>query len=200
MEDDDTDSIIALKHADLDAIEPLVRRYQVQAVRTAYVILHDRASAEDVVQSAFIRLPGRIKRFTLGRPFGPWFLRIVANDAIDVARRNRRLMPIEAADLAPHDPLAAISLTPETLVERAQTSDELWSLLGQLPPEDRAVVILRYYAGLKNVEIARELSIPTGTVGWRLHHALRALRHSLQSLTKVRHRKPNQPNPQETPQ
>ncbi len=200
MEDEDTAAIIGLKHSDLDALELLVRRYQVQAIRTAYVILHDRASAEDVVQSAFIRLPDRIKRFTLGRPFGPWFLRIVANDAIDVARRNRRLLPIESADLGPGDPLAAITLTPETLVERAQTSDELWSLLEQLSPESRAVVILRYYAGLKNVEIARELSISPGTVGWRLHNALRVLRHSLQILAKVRHRKPNEPKPQETPQ
>ena len=75
-------AIARLKRGDISGLEALVRKYQVQAVRAAYLIIRDRALAEDIVQAAFLRAYERIGQFDAGRPFGPWFLRSVVNDAV----------------------------------------------------------------------------------------------------------------------
>jgi RNA polymerase sigma-70 factor (ECF subfamily) len=92
---EEQEAIARLKRGDVGGLEALVRRYQVQAVRTAYLITRDRALAEDIVQAAFLRAYERIDQFDAGRPFGPWFLRSVANDAVKAAARRERLVPLE---------------------------------------------------------------------------------------------------------
>ncbi|MBI2916360.1 MAG: sigma-70 family RNA polymerase sigma factor [Chloroflexi bacterium] len=79
---DDAEAVQRLKHRDIGGLETLVTRYQVQALRAAYLVTRDRFLAEDVVQEAFLRLVQRVRSFDDGRPFAPWFLRIVINDAI----------------------------------------------------------------------------------------------------------------------
>src|SRR5215204_6394258 len=64
----------------------LFRRHWPDAYRTAYLILHDRAAAEDVAQEAFLAALRALDRFDRRRPFGPWLHRIVVNRAIDWAR------------------------------------------------------------------------------------------------------------------
>ena len=75
-----------LKRGDIGGLEVLVGLHQVRAVRAAYLILRDRSSAEDVVQGAFLRACEKIGSFGEGGPFGPWFTKVVVNDAINAAR------------------------------------------------------------------------------------------------------------------
>ena len=84
---EDRIAISRFKQGDLSAVEPLVKRYQVQAVHAAYAIVHDKATAEDVAQVAFIKVAEQIHQFDEARPFGPWFFRIVVNDAIKIAKK-----------------------------------------------------------------------------------------------------------------
>jgi RNA polymerase sigma-70 factor (ECF subfamily) len=86
---DEQSAIWRLKRGDIEALAVLVRRYEVQAVRTAYLITHDRALAEDVVQNTFLRIYQRIDQFDEGRPFAPWFMRSVVNAAVQAAHRQR---------------------------------------------------------------------------------------------------------------
>ena len=76
-------------------LEHLVRAYQAQAVRAAFLVIHDRAAAEDVVSSAFLRLCDRAEQFDTTRPFAPWFMRIVVNDAVKSARQRERMVSID---------------------------------------------------------------------------------------------------------
>ena len=175
-------ALARLKRSDIGGLEMLVRLHQTRAVRTAYLIVRDIALAEDIVQSAFVRVYERIQQFDTGRPFVPWFLRIVANDAIKTARRGLNTVSLDAGDFDNHGPSERLidnEPLPEALIEQAETSEKLWSLLGDLSPEQRAVVVLRYYAGLTSVDIADELNVPPGTVRWRLHAALNRLRGQL---------------------
>lgn len=175
-------AIARLKKGDIGGLETLVRIYQVQATRVAYLIVRDPALAEDIVQSAFVRVYEHIGQFDPARPFAPWFLRIVANDAIKAMRHTGRALPLESDEpegLSWLDRLPGDVPSPDALVEQAETSRELWELLSTLPLEQRAVIVLHYYAGLRKVEIAGELGIPAGTVRWRLHAALRHLRDRL---------------------
>ncbi len=67
-------------------------------MRAAYLICRDRPLAEDVVQSAFAKAYEKIKTFGGGRPFGPWFTRMVVNDAIKAASRRKRYGAVATVD------------------------------------------------------------------------------------------------------
>jgi len=127
---EEQEAIARLKRGDIGGLEALVRRYQVRAVRTAYLITHDRALAEDIVQAAFLRAYERIGQFDAGRSFGPWFLRSVVNDAVKAAARRKRQVSLKAspegegASLA--DLLADPAPGPDDLVEAAELRRIVW--------------------------------------------------------------------------
>ena len=179
-------AIARLKRGDISGLEALVRKYQVQAVRAAYLIIRDRALAEDIVQAAFLRAYERIGQFDAGRPFGPWFLRSVVNDALKAAARRERQVSLEASTEGGETSLAELladpNPSPDELAEAAETRQAVWSALGKLPPSQRAVIVLRYYLGLSEAEMAGELACPPGTVKWRLHAARKSLRTLLRPL------------------
>ncbi len=174
---DERTAIQRLKAGDLMALEPLVRTHQLEAIRTAYLIVRDRALAEDVAQAAFLSLPGRLKAFNFELPFRPWFLRLVAREALKALGRRRRELSLDGLDGV----LAALP-DPEDAAARAELRAEVWAALERLSPERRAAVVLRYYAGLSEAEIAARLRRPLGTVKWQLHAARRQLRRLLEGV------------------
>jgi RNA polymerase sigma-70 factor (ECF subfamily) len=183
---EEQEAIARLKRGDIGGLEALVRKYQVQAVRTAYLIIRDRALAEDIVQTAFLRAYERIGQFDAGRPFGPWFLRSVVNDAVKAAIRRKRQVSLKASpegeETSLADLLADPAPGPDDLVEAAEIRRIVWNALGKLPPAQRAAIVLRYYLDLSGAEMADELACPPGTVKWRLHAARKRLRTLLRPL------------------
>ena len=182
---DEQQAIALLKSGNISGLEFLVRTYQVEAIRTAFLIVRDHATAEDIVQSAYVRVYERIEQFDQTRSFRPYFLRVVANAAIKRARQQSRTVSLEAEDadsVGFLDALAGEDPSPEELLERTETETEVAALLAQLPPEQRAVIVLTHYAGLTSAEIADRLEIPAGTVRWRLHAARRFLRSVVHRL------------------
>ena len=174
-------AIKRLKRGDISGLATLVRRYEVEAVRTAFLITRDRALAEDVVQNTFLTIAQRIEQYDEARPFAPWFMRSVVNAAIQAARRQQRHLSLDAApanapgitfaDLLP-DPAPG----PETEVERGEQRQAIWDALGQLNPEQRAAVVMRYYLEMSDTEMSDQLQVAPGTVRWRLHAARKQLR------------------------
>jgi RNA polymerase sigma-70 factor (ECF subfamily) len=159
---------------DLAAYEELVRRYESLAFRTAYLMCGDPAEAEDAAQEGFIRAYRALGAFQLGRPFRPWLLRIVANQAI-----NRRKAEVRRQGLAERFGAflrsGGASPSVEAQVVADERSDTLWQAVRQLKPEEQTVVYLRYYLELSEAELAEALQCPPGTVKSRLHRALRRL-------------------------
>src|SRR5436190_20885557 len=127
------EAITRLKAGDISGLERLVKLYQVQAVRAAYLIMRDRAAAEDVVQTAFLRAYERIGQFDATRPFGPWFLRGVVNDAVKAAARGARQVSLDGLRTAgtelPGAALADERPGPEELWDRAETAEGVWVAL-----------------------------------------------------------------------
>lgn len=183
---EEREAIARLKRGDIGGLEALVRKYQVQAVRTAYLITRDRALAEDIVQAAFLRAYERIGQFDARRSFGPWFLRSVVNDALKAAARRKRQVSLEAGSEGEETSLADLLADPgpgpADLTEAAETCQTVWAALGKLPPAQRATIVQRYYLNLSEVEMADELACPPGTVKWRLHAARKRLRTLLRPL------------------
>jgi len=179
---DELRAIERMKHGEIGGLAVLVRLYEVQAVRTAYLITRDHALAEDVVQNAFLRAYQRIDQFDLARPFGPWFMRSVVNAAIQAAHRQERELSLDAAvldgpgDLTFADLLPDAAPNPDDQVERAELRQAVWDALGKLTPDQRAAVIQRYYLDMSDEEMAERMAIKPGTVRWRLHAARQRLR------------------------
>ena len=179
---DDRQAIALLQQGQVAALEPLVQRYQLRAVRAAYLVVGDRALAEDVVQSAFLRAFERIAQFDPSRPFGPWFLRSVVNAAIKAGARQARLVTLDddgedqAAAAALASRLVDPAPGPEDQAETSETQAAVWRALGQLSPAQRGAVVLRYYLDLSEDEMAARLERSPGTIKWTLHAARERLR------------------------
>src|SRR5690606_15032473 len=166
---------------DIDALTPLVHAYQHKALRTAYLVTQDSPLAEDVTQAAFVQAYRSIGQFDASRRFLPWFLRIVVNLAVQSAHRQTRTTSLDATADPDGETLFAELLTdhrpdPETEVEQRELQQTVQSLLEQLSPDQRAVIVLRYYVDLTEAQMADVLKLPAGTVKSRLHAARRQLR------------------------
>jgi len=149
---------------DASSLEALFRHHWPAAYRAAYLVVHDAGAAEDIAQEAFLAAVRNLDRFDARRPFGPWLHRIVVNRAIDWARM-RALRPESGGDA-----LAGVAAA-----ERADASEGLLAAIRSLPPDHRAVIVLRYLLEYTPGEIARLLDLPRGTVNSRLRRALDAL-------------------------
>lgn len=175
-----------LKRGDIGGLEALVRVHYTRAVRAADLIVRDHALAEDVVQGAFVRAYERIGRFDAKRPFGPWFMKVVVNDAIKATSRGERTVPFHERNAA--DLLARVvdpETGPQELAEEAEMHRRVWRALEQLPPAQRAAVVQRYYLGMSEAEIAESGISPPGTIKSRLHAARRTLSKLLRPQSRA---------------
>jgi RNA polymerase sigma-70 factor (ECF subfamily) len=168
-------AIARLKQGDLQGLEALVSIYQLRAVRAAALITGDRILAEDIVQNAFIRVAERIEQYDFERPFGPWFLRSVVNEAIKAAGRQKRFVSLDEEFGEGAFDLSDTSSLPEEVVETHETKQAVWRALQKLPPNQRAAVVLRYYLGMSEDEMTKELQVPAGSIKWRLYAARQRL-------------------------
>jgi RNA polymerase sigma-70 factor (ECF subfamily) len=182
---EDQIAISRIKQGDLNGLEPLVHRYQAQAVQAAYLILFDRPLAEDVVQTAFVRAARRIHQFKDGHPFGPWFYRIVVNDALKLARKQERTLSLDDALDSPTAQVAAWLTdpgpTPEIQVEQNELRGEMLKAVQSLPPGQRAVIVMKYYFDMRMSEMSVKTGRPLSTIKWWLRDARQRLRTLLES-------------------
>jgi RNA polymerase sigma-70 factor (ECF subfamily) len=176
----DQNAISCLKQGDLNGLETLVRRYQARAVHAAYMIVYDLALAEDVVQTAFVKVAERIQQFDDERPFAPWFFRIVVNDALKLAKKQKRDLSLEeqldqpTAQLAKW--LADPGLQPDQVVEQKETRQIILKAIKSLPPGQRAAIVMRYFLDMSMSEMSTETGRPLSTIKWWLRDGRKRLR------------------------
>jgi RNA polymerase sigma-70 factor (ECF subfamily) len=177
-------AIARLKHADLSGLEFLVQRYQVKAVHIAVLILHDRDLAEETVQNCFYQVALKIDQFDARRPFGPWFFKSVANAAVQEATRQKKRVSLDDDDMADAGEAAEWLVDPagcpEDLVETEALYRAIWRALDQLPPNQRAAIVMRYFQGSSEAEITQAFQRPQTTIKWWLHAARERLRRIIQ--------------------
>ncbi|MBC7227445.1 MAG: RNA polymerase sigma factor [Thermoflexales bacterium] len=181
------EALARLRRGDIGGLEMLVRQYQVQALRVAYLITRDRHLAEDVVQEAFLRAYERIHQFDGTRPFGPWFFRLIANQALKaINARQREVHYDESEDgmVAIEELLPDPGPGPEDIVAQDEVRQQVWEALGRLSPAQRTAVVLRYYLEFSEEEIAKEMNCSRGTVKRHLHDARQRLRKWSRVLVK----------------
>jgi len=161
---------------DLDAYEQLVRLHQQIAFRTALVLARNAADAEEAAQDAFVKAWHALRRFDRSRPFRPWLLAIVTNEARNrrraAGRREALALRAAAASAGPADGAAS----PELALLVAERHGALVAALERLDERDRQVIVCRYLLELTEAETAAALGCRAGTVKSRLSRALERLR------------------------
>jgi RNA polymerase sigma-70 factor, ECF subfamily len=176
---EDQIAISRIKQGDVSALEALVKRYQVQAVHAAYAIVYDRGLAEDVAQTAFVKVVERAHQFDDERPFAPWFFRIVVNDAIKAARKQQNTLSLEEMD----EPTAELAKRlidpnskPEQALEQKEMRQNILKAIQTLSPEQRAVVVMRYFLEMSEADMVIKMERPLSTIKWWLRNARNRLR------------------------
>ena len=174
---DEHEAIKRMKAGDIGGLEEMVACHQLRAVRTAWLITGDLASAEDVVQDTFIQVYQRIHQFDGSKPFAPWFMRSVVNAALKSTRHNAP--PGQGAptvDEAWFESHFAQGPSPEQQVEWLAFQQQVRAALLRLSPRQRAVIVRKYYLEMSEQEMSSDLQIAPGTVKWLLNTARERLR------------------------
>jgi RNA polymerase sigma-70 factor, ECF subfamily len=173
---DEREAILRLQGGDISGLAWLVNAHQLEAIRVATLITRDRELAEDIVQAAFLRAYDRIASFDPERPFRPYFLRSVMNDATKAVTRRWRSLPWhrEGHELHP-DP----DHTPEAAVIAAETNAAVHAALAAMPASQRRLLVQRYFLGWTDQEMASAANCPPGTIKSRLHAARRRIKQFL---------------------
>lgn len=175
---EDTELVRRAQRGEVSAYEVLVRKYQGIAHRTAYLVTGQSAEAEDATQQAFVKAYRALDRFDPDRPFRPWLLRIVGNEARNARRSAGRRAAMELAVARQPEDLAP---SPEQEAMARERREALLRVLAALAEADRRVIALRYFLDLSEAEMAEVLDVAPGTVKSRLSRALGRLRASLAS-------------------
>jgi RNA polymerase sigma-70 factor (ECF subfamily) len=183
---DERTAIARIKQGDLNGLETLVNRYQVQAVHAAYMIVFDHAQAEDIAQSAFVKVAERVHQFDEERPFAPWFFRIVVNDAIKLAKKQKRNVSLEekldGATLQLAEWLTDPMPRPEQLVEQNESSQIILKAVQSLSPDHRAVIVMRYFLEMSEADMSLKMNRPLTTIKWWLRNARKRLYQLMNGL------------------
>ncbi len=165
----DGEIIEAIKRGDREAYREIVDRYKRRAYHLALGLVSDPQDAMDVSQTAFIKVYRNIKRFDTGRPFLPWFYRLLRNLCLDHIRRSKRRGEVPLSD--------ALVFADDSAAREAHLA--LRRAIDALPVEQREVVILHYFEGLSYKEAAAVLEKPMGTIMSTLYHARQKLKVAL---------------------
>jgi RNA polymerase sigma-70 factor (ECF subfamily) len=173
--------ITRARAGDNDAYAQLVRDHQTVALRVA-AFVGDAGLAEDAVQEAFVKAYIALGRFDSSRPFRPWFLTIVANEARSRARTSRRTEHLVERLAAQSGPETSEST--EDLALARIGSTELTDALLALREDDQSALALRFVLDLGEAETAAVLGCRVGTVKSRTSRALGRLREALEEANR----------------
>jgi RNA polymerase sigma-70 factor (sigma-E family) len=143
-----------------------------QLARLATVLCGDRATGEDVLQEVLLRTHQLWPRISIvDSPYG-YVRKMLVHEHLAWCRKWDRQVPVAHVDIGHREPDPAIQIT-----DRA----DLRERLGDLAPQQRAAIVLRYFADLSDAEIAEALECSPVTVRSYISRALSALRVALHS-------------------
>jgi len=173
----DVELLQAVAHGDEDALAHIYDRYRVVLFGLLVRILNSREEAEDVLQEVFLQVWRRAADFDekRGRPF-TWLVTLARSRAID---RLRTLASRErVAQAGAREESEQVSDAASDAI-RAEQRSLVTNALAQLPDEQKRALMLAYFDGLTQSEIAKRLGAPLGTVKTRMRAGMTKLRELL---------------------
>lgn len=172
-----TDEELARRAArgDPDAAEALVLRYKQRLYGLIVRMLGGPGpEAENLFQETWLHAVRALNDFDPGRRFSTWLFQIAVNQCRDKWRREgteKKARPALEAEAG-----SAADDSQDVALEKKEDILKLRSFIEHLPPDQREVLVLRYYHHLSEKKVAEIVGCPAGTVKSRMHHAIRKLR------------------------
>jgi RNA polymerase sigma-70 factor (ECF subfamily) len=160
-------------------LEQLLKRHQRSIFSAIYLLVKNRALAEDIFQETFIKIIHtlRLGNYNEEGKFGPWAVRIGRNLTIDYIRKQKRNLTITDSD--GNDILSYIQIAEESREDKLiqyQTEQNIKELVKRLPDEQREVLIMRHWGDMSFKEIAEKTGVSINTALGRMRYALSNLR------------------------
>lgn len=162
-----------------------MRRWERPIYHFVYRFTGGKEDSEDICQEVFTIAFSKLKGLKEKSKFSPWIYKIALNQCRIQRRREkgRKQIPLRAAKEAERlsaDP--SVYKNPESLTSQKEMAHLLEKAFRAIPEEQRAVIIMKEYNGLKFDEIAEIVDCPVGTVKSRMYLGLKALKEELKKL------------------
>ena len=171
--------IVSDRASRAEAFEQLAVPMLTRLYNLARWLTRDDHEAEDLVQETYARALKGFASFQLGTNFSAWMFRILRNTFL-TSRSGSKMAPhLSVEEHGEEALLPAATGTPESMLLRATTQQQIQAALERLPVEFREVIVLCDVEEMKYREIAEVLNIPVGTVMSRLARARKMLRGML---------------------
>ncbi|MDQ3140805.1 MAG: sigma-70 family RNA polymerase sigma factor [Bacteroidota bacterium] len=168
---------------DESAFKVLLSRHQQKIYTSIYLFVKERELAEDLFQEVFIKIIDTLRKGAYNHEgkFSQWATRIAYNMCVDQFRRGKRRTKVNSTDeFDIFDVLELKDENREDQLIRSETHGKIRSLVDQLPPEQREVVILRHYADMSFKEIASLTRVSINTALGRMRYALINIRKMME--------------------
>ena len=179
----DVNLLHAIARRDEAALASLYDRYRLILFGLLVRILGSREEAEDILQEVFIQVWRRAEDFDeqRGKPF-TWLVTLARSRAIDRLRQlsARERLATATAQEAPAEASDAVQDA-----YRSEQKEIVAGALAQLPEDQRQTLLLAYFEGLTQTEIAKRLGAPLGTVKTRMRSGMIKLRELLGDRTEI---------------
>lgn len=168
--------------AEKEALEALYTRYSSSVYSLAMFMLKQEALAEEVTQDIFLNIWTKASSYKAerGEPKS-WIMSVAHHRIVDVIRSRRRTQNV--TDPGAYDRLETLPssrISTEEEVERRIEREYILEALNTLPPEQQEVIMLAYFEGYSQSEMAKILNQPLGTVKTRVRLAMKKLRAALE--------------------
>jgi RNA polymerase sigma-70 factor (ECF subfamily) len=162
------------------AFTHLVELWHTKIYRFAFRFFADTDDAQDITQKTFIKTYQNVGSLKNPEKFSSWIYRIANNLCLDELKRaGRRKSTSLEAYMEQSIVLESDQVNPDTELQNKELGDILQKALLTLPDEQRTVIILKEYEGLKFREISDILEEPENTVKSRLYYGLKSTRRVL---------------------
>lgn len=189
MNQNEREWISRCQQGDPNALKEIYDQYHKKVYQIAYGVVRQREEALDIVQEVFIKLFHSIKNFKGRSQFFTYLYRMVINTAIDHTRKIGKYPLSSLDDVGSFQPPEDIERGPEKTLLNKELRERLNRALDKLPPEQRAVLVLREVEGLSYQEMAETMGCSIGTVMSRLHYSRKKmqelLKKDLESLSEI---------------
>jgi RNA polymerase sigma-70 factor (ECF subfamily) len=149
-----------------------LKEYERPLISYAQGFVHDWERARDVVQDTFIRLCQQ-DMAKVRDGVKTWLYTVCRNRALDILRKDSRLVEMEEKHLAV---IPTPDASPDDKINHDEIIAELLKCLNRLSPNQREVILLKFQQGLSYEEITRVTGLSSGNVGFLIHHGLKKLR------------------------
>ncbi|MBK1831505.1 sigma-70 family RNA polymerase sigma factor [Verrucomicrobiaceae bacterium R5-34] len=158
-----------------ELVERAISEFESPLIGYAKTIVHDLDRARDVVQDTFIRLyqqdAGKVSD-----GLKSWLFTVCRNRALDVLRKEKRMVPTDEDLLAAQD---SGTDSPATITVAQERVEQVKACISKLPENQATVILLKFEKGYSYQEISDQTGLSTGNVGFLIHTGMKRLRSIL---------------------